>query len=177
MFSIDVSDKAVLAALDALCGSASNPAPALHAIGEEFQRQTKNAFAVSASPDGTPWAPNSSATLSKLQAGLGKSYRKKAGGLNTKGQARIAGKKPLIGETGSLRGQFVIRVANGVLEFGSSMEYAAMQQFGGTQAAFPHLWGDIPARPFLPITAGGQLMEPARRAVVDIVQEHLLGRT
>lgn len=24
-----------------------------------------------------------------------------------------------------------------------------MMQFGGTKAAFPHLWGDIPARPFL----------------------------
>jgi len=32
---------------------------------------------------------------------------------------------------------------------GNTMEYSAMQQFGGTKADFPHLWGDIPARPFI----------------------------
>jgi len=36
---------------------------------------------------------------------------------------------------------------------GSPMEYAAMQQFGGTKAEFPNLWGDIPARPFLGISS------------------------
>lgn len=28
-----------------------------------------------------------------------------------------------------------------------------MMHHGGTKAAFPHLWGDIPARPFLGVSA------------------------
>jgi phage gpG-like protein len=35
------------------------------------------------------------------------------------------------------------------------MPYAAMQNFGGTKAEFPHLWGDIPARAFFPDKARG----------------------
>jgi len=35
------------------------------------------------------------------------------------------------------------------VEIGTNLPYGAMQQFGGTKAEFPHLWGDIPERPFL----------------------------
>lgn len=33
--------------------------------------------------------------------------------------------------------------------WGTSVIYARMMHYGGTKAAFPNLWGDIPARPFL----------------------------
>jgi len=42
-----------------------------------------------------------------------------------------------------------------------------MQQFGGTRSAFPNLWGDIPARPFLGISAEDEV------AVLDIIDEWL----
>ena len=38
------------------------------------------------------------------------------------------------------------------VEVGSNRVYAAMMQFGGTKAAYPHLWGDIPPRPFLGVS-------------------------
>jgi phage gpG-like protein len=82
-------------------------------------------------------------------------------------------KKPLIGETGALSGGVTYNVASGVLEFGNVMEYAAMQHFGGTKSAFPNLWGDIPARPHIPLTPDGQLMEPARVTVLDVFNEAL----
>jgi phage gpG-like protein len=56
---------------------------------------------------------------------------------------------------------------NDTLAVGSNMEYAAMQQFGGTKAEFPHLWGDIPARPFLGVS------ENDRAEILDIIQAHL----
>lgn len=46
------------------------------------------------------------------------------------------------------------------------MKYAAIQQFGGTKAQFPHLWGDIPARPFLPITPAGTLYPADREKIL-----------
>jgi len=55
---------------------------------------------------------------------------------------------------GYLRDQIDFNVTGNVLEVGSTMEYAAMQQFGGRKSEFPHLWGDIPARPFLGLSAG-----------------------
>lgn len=54
------------------------------------------------------------------------------------------------------------------------MQYAAMQQFGGKKSEFPHLWGDIPARPFLPVDQAGNLSPTAEAKVVDIIQEYLL---
>jgi len=57
----------------------------------------------------------------------------------------------LIGESKSLSIQFSYRVIgeNSVM-ISSPMIYAAMQNFGGSKAEFPNLWGDIPTRPFFP---------------------------
>jgi phage gpG-like protein len=33
-----------------------------------------------------------------------------------------------------------------------------MQQFGGTKAEFPNLWGDIPPRPFLGLSIEDEIM-------------------
>ena len=53
------------------------------------------------------------------------------------------------------------------VEIGSPKEYAAMQQFGGQKSKFPHLWGDIPARPFLGISDRDQ------KSVLDIISGYL----
>ena len=47
------------------------------------------------------------------------------------------------------------------------MEYAAMQQFGGIKSEFPHLWGDIPARPFLGVS------ESDAEEILAIVHDYL----
>lgn len=41
-----------------------------------------------------------------------------------------------------------IALPDGV-KWGTNVVYARMMHYGGTKAMFPHLWGDIPARPFL----------------------------
>ncbi|MFK3602796.1 hypothetical protein [Pseudomonas sp. AP19] len=56
---------------------------------------------------------------------------------------------------------------------GSDKPYAAMMQFGGG-ADFPHLWGDIPARPFLPMDAKGNLQsKKAECAILNLALIHL----
>lgn len=151
-FTITVDDAEVLAALRRLRSRTDDLGPVLKAIGEDLVASTQQRFATATAPDGTPWAANSEVTISRY-LGLSRANFKKDGSLSKKGEARSAGKKPLTGESGQLRQQIHYRVDGNVLEVGSSMEYAAMQQLGGKKAEFPNLWGDIPARPFLGLSA------------------------
>lgn len=88
-----------------------------------------------------------------VRVGDKKGYYRKDGRLAKKGIDAMMRKRPLAGETGALATQIHYQVIGNTLEIGSSMEYAAMQQFGGRRAEFPNLWGDIPARPFLGLSA------------------------
>ncbi|WP_231997044.1 phage virion morphogenesis protein [Pseudomonas arsenicoxydans] len=55
---------------------------------------------------------------------------------------------------------------------GSNKPYAAMMQFGGDQADFPHLWSDIPARPYLPMDAKGELQPDVQAAILELALVH-----
>ena len=151
-FTITIDDAAVLAALNRLRQRTANLGPVLKAIGADLVDSTKQRFSTATAPDGAPWAPNSPVTIARY-LGLTRGNFKKDGGLSKKGAARLGSKRPLTGESRELARQIHYNVAGNVLEVGSTMEYAAMQQFGGTQERFPHLWGDIPARPFLGLSA------------------------
>lgn len=56
---------------------------------------------------------------------------------------------------------------------GSNKPYAAMMHFGGDKDEWPHLWGDIPARPYLPMDADGKLQPEAEDVVLDLALEHI----
>lgn len=56
---------------------------------------------------------------------------------------------------------------------GSNKPYAAMMHFGGDKADWPHLWGDIPARPYLPMDADGKLQPEAEEAILDLALAHM----
>lgn len=144
MIEVKVDNQAVMNALHRLASSAANPHPALLAIADELVKSTKMRFQTSTAPDGTRWVPNKPSTLK----------RKK-------------GDKPLIGKTHLLAQQISPAVGMDWLAVGSSMKYAAMQQFGGKKSRFPHLWGDIPARPFLGISDADEKM------IVNTVDEYL----
>ena len=83
---------------------------------------------------------------------------------------------PLFGHSGDLRREFDVQATQNSVTVGNSAEYAAMQQFGGTKASFPHLWGDIPVRPFLPILQNGDLYPAERSAVVEAIHTYLSGK-
>ncbi|MDD3355073.1 phage virion morphogenesis protein [Zoogloea sp.] len=149
--TIRIDSAPVIDVLQRLAAGTRNPAPLFKAIGEDLITSTKERFATSTAPDGSRWAPNSRVTFEAYLARFTKTTRKD-GRINAKGTGAVMGKKPLVRE-GTLAQQIFYNVLAGGLEIGSTMEYAAMQQFGGSKAEWPHLWGDIPARPFLGLSA------------------------
>jgi phage virion morphogenesis protein len=155
---VQVTGERVLAWAKRLAQTAANPASLLKAIGEDLTESTKQRFGTSTAPDGSKWAPNRASTLDAL---LGKQHRYKKGDrkgyLNTAGHKVVGSKKPLIGQTRHLSTEIHYAVNKGgsawELIWGSPKEQAAMMQYGGKKSQFSHLWGDIPARPFLGLSA------------------------
>jgi phage gpG-like protein len=175
-FKIDIVNGQVQSGLRRLAERCEHPEPAMRAIGEAFTAMTRRSFETSTDPWGRRWQPNSQATIGAMLTRPGGNWRKKDGKLSAKGAGRVMSKKPLIGETGVLSGSSIFYEAGDTaLDFGSSAIQAAIQQLGGAKAEFPHLWGDIPARPFIPVDRYGSPAPAAEAAVVDVVQEFLLG--
>ena len=143
---IELDNSPVTEALQQLLERTDNIDPVLQEIGEHLVFTTKRRFTTKTAPDGTPWDDNSDLTQS------------------------IKGRNdPLVGESGRLGNEIYYQVRGGVLQIGSPMEYAAMQQFGGTREQFPHLWGNIPARPFLGVS------DDDEETILDVLAESLMG--
>lgn len=95
--------------------------------------------------------------------------------------ARKRGSKPLI-DTGSfvanrifyhVTGRSLILGAGGVQA--ATLHYGAKKgQFGRTRRGAPIPWGDIPARPYMPVTDDGTNLVPAaREEVLTSITEYL----
>ena len=110
-----------------------NTLPLYQSIGQILLAATKDRFAKGESPEGQKWQPKSPVTLAR--------YAK------TEGKASLT--RPLFGPSGSLNSQFNVEPEADQVTIGSNVIYARMMQQGGTKSAYPHLWGDIPARPFI----------------------------
>lgn len=169
-FTIEVKDEQVQAALRVLVERVGNAKPYLDSLGEDMVERTKHRFETSTGPDGAKWKKNSDATLGILSDRLGKSYRKKSGALNSKGEAKMAGKKPLI-DTGELRREIVREATADTLMVSATPLYAAIQQFGG-QAGRNHKV-TIPARPFLPVRSDGTLYAEEQALILDSLNEYI----
>lgn len=167
--------------LDFLLGfveRARNMRPVLAEIGEDMAESTKQRFSTTTAPDGSAWAPNSALTMARYSANFA---RKKDGDFTKASAARIAGKKPLTGETKALGSTINYQVGDGSVSIGSPMVYAGTQQFGAKSGeygfgiyasrngSFPIPWGDIPARPFLGAS------ESDKTHIVDLVRSYLMG--
>ncbi|GHT81188.1 hypothetical protein AGMMS49960_20300 [Betaproteobacteria bacterium] len=78
--------------------------------------------------------------------------------------------------TDTLSESITWRPVPGGVEIGSDQKYAGTQQFGASKGQFgndkfgrPIPWGDIPARPFLGLSAQDET------EVMDIIQRHIMG--
>lgn len=169
-FIITIQDTEVKAAMQALVDRVQNIDTELATIGEKLVERAKHRFDTSSGPDGAPWRKNSNVTLQIFQDRFGKSYRKKSGDLNAKGNAKLANKKPLI-DIGTLRQQLVYEVSDNSLTVGNTQLYAAIQQFGG-QAGRNHKV-TIPARPFLPFHQDGSLYPDDRAMILDDLNNYI----
>ncbi len=126
-----------------------NLTPLLKDMGEQVLNSTQERFDTSTDPDGNRWASNSPVTFARL---LGKSHVGKNGRINARGVSRVMSKRPLV-LSHTLANSIRYRLASHSVTVGTNMVYARMMHFGGTKSTFSHLWGDIPARPFLGISS------------------------
>ena len=171
-FAVVVDAGQAVGYYDGLLSRAANPRPAYIAIGEYLIRSADQNFARQQSPDGQRWAPNTRLTIERYLAGALKGGSKlldKKGRLNSKGAQFVGSKKILQGHTGMLRHRLFYRLVSDGVEYSSPEVYAAMMQFGGKKSNYPHLLGDIPARPYLGLSGNDQ------KTVVDIMTAYLRG--
>jgi phage virion morphogenesis protein len=163
---IELTNRSGLDYLQDMLARGQNLRPVLAEIGEDMTESTKRRFSTTKAPDGTSWAPNSATTIARY----GELFARKDGTLSKKAQAKVSGKKPLTGETRALATTINYQLQDGnTVGIGSPMVYAAMQQFGGKKSDFPHLWGNIPARPFLGAS------EADKVNIADLVRSYMLG--
>lgn len=182
-FTITVQDDEARATLKKLSDRVRNMRPILHALGEGIVERTKRRFETSTGPDGVKWKPNSAVTLMLFGEGMlshrnkkgarSYSYSKQGGELNAKGMDRLVNKKPLIAD-GDLRRQFTINANSDSLTVGSTLAYAAIQQFGG-KAGRGHKV-TIPARPFLPIHQDGSIYPDDKAEILQSLNAYLTDR-
>ncbi|MFG8081209.1 phage virion morphogenesis protein [Kerstersia gyiorum] len=146
MIRIELDDQDVKRALAGLEHAVGDIRPALKNIGEAMLFSIDQRFADQEAPDGTAWEGNAPATI-----------------------ARKGFDDPLVGAERNLtlRTQNIYQLEGDALLVGNTMEYAAMQQFGGDQQDFPHLWGDIPAREFIGIS------DEDEEEIVEIITDHI----
>lgn len=144
MGTINVSSEAVERAITELLQKGEDLTAPMKGIGEEMINRTQQRFRDKEAPDGTPWADNSPVTEAR------------------KGHGRV-----LEGESNELAKQFSYSANSDSVEWGSLMVYAAMQNYGGTKAELPHLWGDIPGREFI------GLSDDDEDEVLAILADHL----
>lgn len=174
MFTVSIEIAAQQSVLDALAHKLENMNPFFTGFGEDMMERAKRRFATATAPDGQRWEANSPVTIMRYLQSRG-AFSAKTGKITAKGQTMASSKKPLKGATGDLARQFFTDVTNDTLTFGNSMIYAAMQHYGGTKAQFPNLWGDIPARPFMPITSSGQLDPSEVTLLTQQLSDYLAG--
>lgn len=158
MVEIIIKNDEITGALERVGAALENPLPLMQDLGEYFVDSTTKRFPTGRAPDGSVWAPKSPTTIA-AQGG------RKTNRLDT---------RPLFGPSGALSSTITYEPFSDRVEWGSPMVYAGVQQFGAAQGAFgqtsrggPIPWGNIPARPFLGISAEDEV------AVLDIIDEWL----
>lgn len=156
--TITIENDEITAALDRVSAALTDTTPLMQDLGEYFVKSTTDRFPTGRAPDGSVWAPKSPVTIAR-QGG------RRTNRLDT---------RPLFGPSGALSSTIRYEPQPNQVEWGSPMIYAAVQQFGAAQGAFgqtsrggPIPWGNIPARPFLGISAEDQV------AVLDIIADYV----
>lgn len=144
--------------------NAGNVRPALVEIGVEFAERIRGQFQQGKSPYGERWAALSSVTQRRNNG-------KRAGG------------QPLL-DTGRLRSSISAKAEGGnSVSIGTNLVYAGLHQNGARQGQFgrtrrnsPIPWGNVPARPYMPIQNGRTVLPlDWSNAAEEIVSSHIIG--
>lgn len=163
--SIKIDDARVLSALDKLEQAGIDLTPAMRAIAAALAHETEQNFAAGGRPKWTP---------------LKNPPERRQGGA-------------ILQDSGQLAASITTDFDSSRAVIGSNKEYAAIHQFGGKTRAHTirpvkakalafggtvvksvnHPGSNIPARPFLPVTANGSLQPKASEEVLDAILRHL----
>jgi len=175
---IELTNRSGLDYLHGLVKRGQNLQPLLREIGEDQAEATKQRFSTATGPDGEAWAPNSAVTLANYGALFA---RKKDGSLTKRSEQKLAGKKPGTGETRMLATTINYQPqGDDAVSIGSPMVYASTFHYGAKSGefgfgmystrngSFPIPWGDIPARPFLGLSAAD------RTNIAQLIRAHFL---
>ncbi|KII30069.1 phage virion morphogenesis protein [Pseudomonas fluorescens] len=152
MITVDIEHQRLLDALRKVEWTVGDLAPLMRSAAAELLSQTEENFENEGRPD---WADLSDVTTER---------REKSG--NWPGQI-------LQISSAGLAASITSAATESSALVGSNKPYAAMMQFGGDKSEFPHLWGDIPSRPFLPMDAEGVIQPEAEEAILELALHHL----
>ncbi|MBA2929887.1 phage virion morphogenesis protein [Pseudomonas sp. CCUG 57209] len=152
MITVELDHERLQAALRRVEWAVGDVAPLMRGIAAELVSQTEENFAEEGRPD---WAGLSETTTER---------RAKTG--NWPGQM-------LQISSAGLAASVTSHADDSSALVGSNKPYAAMMHFGGSKSAFPHLWGDIPGRPFLPMDGNGLLQQESEEAILQLALTHL----
>ena len=93
---------------------------------------------------------------------------------------RRGGAGAILQDTGELKRSIKATHSNDTATVGSNLKYAPTHQFGAKQGEFgrsdrntPLPWGDIPARPFIPMDKNGDISYDGFLAVREVVNRYL----
>lgn len=152
MFTVELDHQRLQATLRKIEWAVGELAPLMRGIAAELASQTEENFGEEGRPD---WEDLSDVTTTR---------REKSG--------NWPGRMLQISSAG-LAASITTQATDSSALVGSNKPYAAMMQFGGTKSDFPHLWGDIPGRPYLPMDAEGELQPETEEAILDLAMSHL----
>jgi phage gpG-like protein len=145
---ITIDSAQVDALLNNLINRLDHLQPALNGIGHTLNQHIRSTFRDLKTPEGAPWKTLSPVTVSR----------------------RTGHSSVPLNDTGVLRNSIAYQMTGTAVEIGTNAPQAAMMNFGGTKAQFRHLWGDIPARQFMPTA---QLPIAWEEDVIDVLKDHL----
>ncbi|PBJ94739.1 phage virion morphogenesis protein [Pseudomonas plecoglossicida] len=154
MITLELDHQRVQEVLRRVEWAVGDLAPLMRGIAADFASITEENFEAEAQGD-DPWQTLSEVTTSRREANStwpGQMLQVGAGGLAASVTTQATDSSALVG---------------------SNKVYAAMMHFGGSQEEFPNLWGDIPARPYLPMDAEGKLQPEAEESILDLALGHL----
>ena len=141
-----VRDEGARRALAAALAAGRNTLPLMQDIGNLLVNQALERFELQRDPDGNDWAPLSLAYLS----------------------VRKNPDAPILTQQGYLKNSLTYLATRDLVETGSNLVYAAMQNFGGTGGP---AWGskDIPARTYM------GLNQESEEEITALVMAHFGG--
>jgi phage virion morphogenesis protein len=149
---VDIDDRRIAEAFDELRRHGADLRPAFDDIGQHLDRSHRERWDREESPDGERWAPLSPAT----QASKPKNADK------------------ILILNAHLRDTLAAQATARSLRFGTNRIYGAVHQFGAAKGAFgrtarggPIPWGNIPARPYLGVSAEDET------EILAILADHL----